>query len=316
MMEKSHKKQPSSDNPVEKINRIIDCVGERILDKKSAIRQVIAALLAGGHVLLEDRPGLGKTTLAASVAQVFGLDYNRIQLTSDMMPSDVLGVSIYQAETQQFSYHKGPIFTQFLLADELNRATPKTQSALLEAMAENQVSMDGKTYPMDEVFFVMATQNPIDDSGTYSLPHSQLDRFLISLSLGYPSEASERQIYSGDYLRAMKQPLPALCDSDELLAWQQTVTQIHAADEVLDYLQWLVTNSRKHPNIQQGLSPRAGLGLFRMAQSQAFMAGRDFITPDDVTQSFYPVCRHRLLTDDGRLADEYIEELLDSADLV
>ncbi len=315
-MEKTQKKQTPEDSPVNRINRLVECVGERILDKESAIRQVIAALLAGGHVLLEDRPGLGKTTLAASVAQVFGLDFNRIQLTSDMMPSDVLGVSIYHPEKQAFSYHKGPIFTQFLLADELNRATPKTQSALLEAMAENQVSMDGKTYPMDKVFFVMATQNPIDDSGTYTLPHSQLDRFLISLSLGYPSEASERRIYSGDYLQAMKQSLPALSDTDELLSWQQGVTQVHAADEVLDYLQWLVTQSRKHPHIQQGLSPRAGLGLFRMAQSQAFMAGRDFITPDDVTQSFYPVCRHRLLTDDGRLADEYIEEMLDSANLV
>lgn len=316
MMEKTYKQQPAVNKPVNRINRLVACVGERILDKESAIRQVMAALLAGGHVLLEDRPGLGKTTLAASVAQVFGLDYNRIQLTSDMMPSDVLGVSIYHPESQQFSYHKGPIFTQFLLADELNRATPKTQSALLEAMAESQVSMEGQTYPMDEVFFVMATQNPIDDSGTYSLPHSQLDRFLISLSLGYPSEASERRIYSGDYLQMMKKPLPALSDSEELLCWQQAVTQIHAAEEVLDYLQWLVTHSRQHPHIQQGLSPRAGLGLFRMAQSQAFMAGRDFMTPADVTNSFYPVCRHRLLTDDGRPADAYIEELIDGADLV
>jgi MoxR-like ATPase len=315
-MNKTQQNQTAETHPSAQIDRIVDCVGERILDKESAIRQVLAALLAGGHVLLEDRPGLGKTTLAASVAQVFGLDYNRIQLTSDMMPSDVLGVSIYHPESQQFSYHKGPIFTQFLLADELNRATPKTQSALLEAMAENQVSMDGTTYPMDDVFFVMATQNPIDDSGTYSLPHSQLDRFLISLSLGYPSESSERRIYSGEYLKSMKQPLPALTDAEQLLSWQQTVTQVHASNEVLDYLQWLVTQSRKHPHIQQGLSPRAGLGLFRMAQSSAFMAGRDFMTPDDVTQSFYPVCRHRILTDDGRLADEYIEEMLDSANLV
>ncbi len=315
-MTTTQSQKTSKDNPSLAIEQIIDCVSERILDKEKAIKQVVAALLAGGHVLLEDRPGLGKTTLAASVAQVFGLDYNRIQLTSDMMPSDVLGVSIYHPEKKAFSYHKGPIFTQFLLADELNRATPKTQSALLEAMAENQVSMDGKTYPMDEVFFVMATQNPIDDSGTYTLPHSQLDRFLISLSLGYPSEASERKIYSSDYLQAMKQPLPALSNAEQLLSWQQAVTRVHAAEEVLDYLQWLVTQSRKHPHIQQGLSPRAGLGLFRMAQSQAFMTGRDFITPNDVTQSFYPVCRHRLLTDDGRLVDEYIEQILDSANLV
>ena len=315
-MNKTHPQNNKQENPARAIQQIIDCVGERILDKETAIKQVVAALLAGGHVLLEDRPGLGKTTLATSVAQVFGLAFNRVQLTSDMMPSDVLGVSIYHPETQQFSYHKGPIFTQFLLADELNRATPKTQSALLEAMAENQVSMDGQTYPLDDVFFVMATQNPIDDSGTYNLPHSQLDRFLISLSLGYPNEASERKIYSGDYLKAMKKPLPALSNAEQLLSWQQAVTRVHAADEVLDYLQWLVSRSRKHAHIQQGLSPRAGLGLFRMAQSLAFMAGRDFITPEDVTRSFYPVCRHRLLTDDGRLADEYIEEIIDSANLV
>lgn len=315
-MNKNQQASMKTSRHKQQISDIVDCVGERILDKETAIRQVIAALLAGGHVLLEDRPGLGKTTLAASIAQVFGLDYNRIQLTSDMMPSDVLGVSIYNTETQQFSYHKGPIFTQFLLADELNRATPKTQSALLEAMAESQVSMDGKTYPMEDVFFVMATQNPIDDSGTYTLPHSQLDRFLISLSLGYPNEVSERQIYSAAYLKSMKQSLPALSNAEQLLIWQQAVTEVHAADEVLDYLQWLVTQSRKHPHIQQGLSPRAGLGLFRMAQSLAFMDGRDFITPDDVTKGFYPVCRHRLLTDDGRLADEYIEDMLDSANLV
>src|SRR5690606_28646565 len=217
-------KQVLQHSPVKKIQQIIDLVGERILDKQSAIRQVVAALLAGGHVLLEDRPGLGKTTLAASIAQVFGLDYNRIQLTSDMMPSDVLGVSIYNPNEQTFSYHKGPIFTQFLLADELNRATPKTQSALLEAMAESQVSMDGKTYPMDDVFFVMATQNPIDDSGTYPLPHSQLDRFLISLTLGYPNAESERKIYSGDYLRNFKQPLKAACSLAELRQWQQAVS--------------------------------------------------------------------------------------------
>lgn len=304
--------QPS---PVLKIQQIIDLVGQRILDKQSEIRQVVAALLAGGHVLLEDRPGLGKTTLAASIAQVFGLDYNRIQLTSDMMPSDVLGVSIYNPNEQTFSYHKGPIFTQFLLADELNRATPKTQSALLEAMAESQVSMDGKTYPMEDVFFVMATQNPIDDSGTYPLPHSQLDRFLISLTLGYPNAESERKLYSGSYLRNFKQPLKAACSLAELRQWQQAVTQVHAADEVLDYLQWLVGQTRQHPQIQHGLSPRAGLGLFRMAQSLAFMAGRDYITPEDVTTAFYPVSRHRLLSEEGHQVDNIIEQIINNANL-
>ncbi len=281
------------------LSPMIDAIASKILDKEPQIKLVVAALLAGGHVLLEDRPGLGKTTLAAALAQVFGMDYTRIQLTSDMMPSDVLGVSIYDAKEQTFSYHKGPIFTQFLLADELNRATPKTQSALLEAMAENQVSMDGKTYDLDSVFFVMATQNPMDDAGTYHLPHSQLDRFIISLSLGYPSQESERALYSPAYLKALGQPLKALADVEQLRHWQQQVNQVFASDEVLDYLQKLIAKTRHHPDIHHGLSPRAGLSLFKLAQALAFMSGRDFLIPEDVSLAFYPVCRHRLVSNQG-----------------
>lgn len=294
----------------ETIQQIIQAVGQKILDKQDAIEIVVATLIAGGHVLLEDLPGLGKTTLATSIAQVFGMDYNRIQLTSDMMPSDVLGVSIYDAPTQSFSYHKGPIFTQFLLADELNRATPKTQSALLEAMAENQVSMDGKTYQLDEVFFVMATQNPIDEAGTYALPQSQLDRFLVSLSLGYPNQESERQLYGKAYLQSFGQPIKAMATPAQLLNWQQKSKDIYAADEVLDYLQLLVKKTRTHSDIQHGLSPRAGLSLFRLAQSFAMISGRDFITPSDLQKAFYPVCRHRLVTHDNQPAESIIDSII------
>lgn len=297
-------------NHADSIQQIVDAVGQKILDKEQSIKTVIAALIAGGHVLLEDLPGLGKTTLATAIAQVFGMDFNRIQLTSDMMPSDVLGVSIYDAPSQTFSYHKGPVFTQFLLADELNRATPKTQSALLEAMAENQVSMDGKTYPLDAVFFVMATQNPIDEAGTYALPQSQLDRFLVSLSLGYPDQQSERRLYGADYLAQFKQAVPALSSPAQLLSWQHKASQIHASDEVLNYLQLLIHKTRNHSEIQHGLSPRAGLSMFKLAQSFALMAQRDFMTPADIQQAFYPVCRHRLVTFDGRKAGELISTIL------
>ena len=298
------------------IQQIVDAVGQKILDKEQSIKTVIAALIAGGHVLLEDLPGLGKTTLATATAQVFGMDYNRVQLTSDMMPSDVLGVSIYDAPSQTFSYHKGPVFTQFLLADELNRATPKTQSALLEAMAENQVSMDGETYPLDEVFFVMATQNPIDEAGTYALPQSQLDRFLISLSLGYPDQQSERKLYSSNYLAQFKQPITAISSPAQLLTWRHKASQIHASEEVLNYLQLLVHKTRNHSEIQHGLSPRAGLSMFKLAQSLALMAQRDFMTPADIQSAFYPVCRHRLVTFDGRAAGDLINAILDDTSVI
>ncbi|WP_154222232.1 AAA family ATPase [Marinicella rhabdoformis] len=281
------------------MKHMVDAIGAKILDKEPQIKLVIAALLAGGHVLLEDRPGLGKTTLAAALAQTFGMDYTRVQLTSDMMPSDVLGVSIYDGKEQSFTYHKGPIFTQFLLADELNRATPKTQSALLEAMAENQVSMDGTTYDLEEVFFVMATQNPMDDAGTYHLPHSQLDRFIISLSLGYPSRESERALYSQAYLKGLYEPLKPLADVSQLKKWQQQVSEVHASEEVLDHLQQLIAQTRQHPDLAHGLSPRAGLSFFKLSQAMAFMAGRDFLIPEDVADAFYPVCRHRLVSSQG-----------------
>lgn len=298
------------------INQIIDAVGVKILDKPNEIKIIIAALIAGGHVLLEDLPGLGKTTLATAIAQVFGMDFNRIQLTSDMMPSDVLGVSIYDAPSQTFSYHKGPVFTQFLLADELNRATPKTQSALLEAMAENQVSMDGKTYQLDDVFFVMATQNPIDEAGTYTLPQSQLDRFLVSLSLGYPDQESERKLYATEYISQIKQALPSISTPAQLKKWQHEASRIHASNEVLDLLQSLINKTRTHSEIQHGLSPRAGLSLFKLAQSFALIENRNFVTPANIQSAFYPVCRHRLITHEGQLAGEIINQILNDTPII
>ncbi|MCB1582931.1 MAG: MoxR family ATPase [Xanthomonadales bacterium] len=308
--------QPNKNSDAQIINKVIETIGHKILDKSEAIEIVVATLIAGGHVLLEDLPGLGKTTLAMSIAQVFGMDYKRIQLTSDMMPSDVLGVSIYDPTSQTFSYHKGPVFTQFLLADELNRATPKTQSALLEAMAENQVSMDGKTYLLDDAFFVMATQNPIDEAGTYNLPQSQLDRFLVSLSLGYPATDSERQLYSQSYMQAFKKPLPALTTPKQLRNWQQYSQTIHAAEEVLDFLQLLIKKTRTHSEILHGLSPRAGLSLFRLSQSLAMLAGRDFMTPADVKKAFYPVCRHRLVAKDNRPAKDIIKSIVHDTEII
>jgi len=303
-------------NHTASIQQVIDAVAKKILDKESSIKTIVAALIAGGHVLLEDLPGLGKTTLATAIAQVFGMDYNRIQLTSDMMPSDVLGVSIYDAKNQSFSYHKGPVFTQFLLADELNRATPKTQSALLEAMAEKQISMDGKTYVLDDTFFVMATQNPIDEAGTYALPQSQLDRFLISLSLGYPDQLSERQLYDSKYLAQFNQPITPLSSPAQLLAWQKNARQIHASEEILNFLQLLIHKTRSHNEIQHGLSPRAGISLFKLAQSFALMEQRDFITPADIQSAFYPICRHRLTTFDGRAAKNLITDIVNDTQVI
>lgn len=307
---------PQAPSAAHNLAAIVAAVGQKILDKEAAIKTIIASLIAGGHVLLEDLPGLGKTTLATAIAQVFGMDFKRIQLTSDMMPSDVLGVSIYDAKSQTFSYHKGPVFTQFLLADELNRATPKTQSALLEAMAESQVSMDGETHRLDPVFFVMATQNPIDEAGTYALPQSQLDRFLVSLTLGYPDQGSERGLYAASYLNRFHEAIPALSSPAQLLRWREQCRQIHASEEVLDYLQLLIHKTRNHNEIHHGLSPRAGLSLFRLAQSFAFMNDRDFITPADIQQAFFPVCRHRLVTHDGRLAEALILSIIDDTPVI
>ncbi len=276
------------------IHSAISAVSQKIYDKEEQIKMAFACVLANGHLLIEDKPGLGKTTLANAMSDVLGLGFGRIQFTSDMLPSDVLGVSIFQPNTADFKFFQGPIFTQILLADELNRGTPRTQSALLEAMAEKQVSVDGQTYQLKQPFFVIATQNPTDESGTFPLPDSQLDRFSISISLGYPSAKAERQLYSEEFTNQFNKPLETLIDATQLQAIQKYIEKIHASDEVKDYLQLLINQSRTHSLLVDGLSPRAGLALFRMSQSLAYIEGRDFVIPEDVKKAFLPIANHRM----------------------
>jgi MoxR-like ATPase len=276
------------------IIQAIDSVSQKLFDKQQQIQLAFACILANGHLLIEDKPGLGKTTLANAMSQVLGLDFSRIQFTSDMLPSDVLGVSIFERESSEFKFFKGPIFTQLLLADELNRGTPRTQSSLLEAMAEKQVTIDGNTYQLQQPFFVIATQNPMDEAGTFPLPDSQLDRFTLSISLGYPSEQAERKLYDKSFPEQYKKPLDAIITTEQLKQIQNEIIELHANDEVLDYLQSLVQQTRNNTLLVEGLSPRAGLALFRVAQAQAYISGRDFLIPEDVQTAFIPTSLHRL----------------------
>lgn len=272
---------------------VLNAIGRIVLDKPEQIRLSIACLLAGGHLLLQDLPGMGKTTLAESLSRVLGLDYHRVQFTSDMLPADILGLSIFNPESQQFEFRAGPIFTQILLADEINRSSPKTQSALLEAMEERQVSQDGVTRALPKPFFVIATQNPLQQSGVYPLPESQLDRFLMCLSLGYPSAQAERDLLLGVDRRELLAALQPLLNTETLQQWQQRIVQIHTAVPVLDYLQRLVAQSRESRQ-HVGLSTRGVLALKRAAQAYAFVQGRHFVTPEDVQAVFVAVADHRL----------------------
>ncbi len=278
------------------IHKAINAVCTKLFDKQQQVEMSFACLLAGGHLLIEDKPGLGKTTLAGAISHVLGLTFKRIQLTSDMLPSDVLGVSIFQPNSADFKFFQGPIFTQLLLADELNRGTPRTQSALLEAMAEQQVSIDGQTHQLPSPFFVIATQNPTDDAGTFPLPDSQLDRFMVSISLGYPSADAEKKLYESEFLNQQKIKLPALISAQQLNAMQETIAKIHANQEVKDYLHSLVLQTRDNKLFVNGLSPRAGLALFRLSQALAYIANRDFVIPEDVKKAFLPVASHRMRT--------------------
>lgn len=276
-----------------KIDTTLAALGHIILDKPEQIKLSLTCLLAEGHLLLQDLPGMGKTTLAESLARGMGLAYRRVQFTSDMLPADILGFSVFNPEKQTFEFRAGPVFTQVLLADEINRTSPKTQSALLEAMEERQVSQDGQTRPLPQPFFVIATQNPLQQAGTYPLPESQLDRFLMCLSLGYPSEQAERDLLLGVDRRLLLSQMQPMLDQATLLTWQHNITQIHAADPVLDYLQRLVAKSREsrqHP----GLSTRGVLAVKRAAQAYAFVSGRSYIVPEDVQAVFVAVADHRL----------------------
>ena len=276
------------------IDRTIANIGDVLLGKELEIRQALCCMLAGGHLLLEDLPGMGKTTLAHALATTLGMSFGRVQFTSDLLPSDILGVSIFNSESAQFVFQPGPIFNQVLLADEINRATPRTQSALLEAMAESQVSIDGETRPLPSPFFVIATQNPIYQSGTYALPESQLDRFLMRLSLGYPNAQAERQLLLRGEQRG-NVSLPASMSADELTAIRAAVAEVTLSDSLLAYIQRLTAFTRNAPEFAMGLSPRGALALVAAARTWAMMAGRHYVVPDDVQAVIEPVVAHRLV---------------------
>ncbi len=274
-----------------------DQVNALVLGKVPEVRLAFVALLSGGHLLIEDLPGLGKTTLAHALASSLGLSFQRVQFTSDLLPADVLGVSVYEAGSRQFQFHPGPVFTHVLLADEINRAPPRTQSALLEAMAEQQVTLDGQTHPLPDPFFVIATQNPVDLSGTFPLPDSQLDRFLLRLAMGYPSAQAERELLRGtDRRDLIARAVPKL-DDTQVRALRDAVNHVHASDALIDYVQALLTRSRQHAGVRVGLSPRAGLALLRAAKAHALLLGRGHVVPEDVQTLFVAVAGHRLVAE-------------------
>jgi MoxR-like ATPase len=283
-----------------------------IVGKPSQIQDCVACLLAGGHLLIDDVPGVGKTTLAHALARSFGLQFSRVQFTSDLMPSDLSGVSVYERGREAFVFHPGPIFAQVLLADEINRASPKTQSALLEAMEEKQVSVEGETRPLPDPFFVIATQNPLDQIGTYPLPESQLDRFLMRISLGYPDRAAERELLSGRDRRGMVDALQTVMQPGELKQLQALVQAVHAAGPLLDYVQDLIAATRSGTWFVQGLSPRAGIAVLRAARAQALLSGRDYVAPDDVQAVLPQTIAHRLVPVDSavRGAEEQVRAML------
>jgi MoxR-like ATPase len=276
------------------VTRIIEAAGQIILGKEAQIRMALACLLARGHLLIEDIPGVGKTTLAHVLARSIGLHFQRIQFTSDMLPADILGVSIYDRETGGFKFHPGPIFAQVILADEVNRATPKTQSALLEAMEEHQVTAEGETRPLPEPFFVIATQNPTEQVGTFPLPESQLDRFLMRIELGYPDRNAERALLSGTDRRDLLATLGPCLSPAELVELQGQAQAVHVAPALLDYVQALVEHTRRSPDFAAGLSPRAALALVHSARAWALIEGRDKVIPEDVQAVLPGVAGHRL----------------------
>jgi MoxR-like ATPase len=273
---------------------LIDTANTVILGKPRQLRLAVCCLLARGHLLIEDVPGVGKTTLAHTLANLLGMDYQRIQFTSDLLPADVLGSSIFDAKNHSFRFHPGPIFHQMILADEINRSTPKAQSALLEAMEEHQVTVEGETRPLPEPFFVIATQNPLHQVGTFPLPESQLDRFLMRITLGYPDSRSERALFKGEERHSLLERLPVCLPAEELRSLQAEAKQVHASEALLDYVQALVKFSRESDQYEIGLSPRAGLALLSAARAWAFSDGREAVLPEDVQAVLAPVCGHRL----------------------
>ena len=300
-----------------RLSRLMAQVGTIIVGKQPHIRDSIACLLAGGHLLIEDVPGVGKTTLAHTLAVSLGLRFARTQFTSDLMPSDLTGVSVYERSKEAFVFHPGPVFAQVLLADEINRAGPKTQSALLEAMEEHQVTVEGETRALPQPFFVIATQNPTDQLGTYPLPESQLDRFLMCLTLGYPDQASERALLAGQDRRQAIQALRAVMSPQDLVAAQKEVLAVHASEALLDYLQALIQATRNGRWFVDGLSPRAGIAVLRAAKAYALLDQRDHVAPDDIQAILPQTIAHRLVpvAGSGRGAREQVRAMTESVGL-
>lgn len=300
-----------------KIQHLLNQLNTVIVGKPQQVSDCVACLLAGGHLLIEDVPGVGKTTLAHALARSFGLQFARVQFTADLMPTDLIGVSIYERGREAFVFHPGPVFAQVLLADEINRASPKTQSALLEAMEEKQVTVEGETRALPAPFFVIATQNPHDQLGTYALPESQLDRFHMRLSLGYPDRAAERELLRGQDRRELIESMTAALTPEDLARLQRAVGEVHTAEPVLDYLQDLVNATRTGRWFLQGLSPRAALAVVRAAKAQAYLQGRDYVAPDDIAAILPQTTAHRLIPvrDAGRGPLEQVRAMLDAVPL-
>lgn len=287
-------REPPTNTLIHKVNTAIARANEIILGKEPQIRLSLVCLLTGGHLLIEDIPGVGKTTLAQTLARLLGLSYQRIQFTSDLLPADIIGASIYEQQTGTFRFHPGPIFTQLMLADEVNRATPKTQSALLEAMEEHQVTVDGETRGLPRPFFVIATQNPEHQIGTFPLPESQLDRFLMRIELGYPAEHAERDLLKGKDRRVMVDGIAPVLNAHELTALRHAASEVRVSEALLDYLQALVRYTRESPRYETGLSPRAALALKHAAQAWALLAGHATVLPEDLQAVLPGVTGHRL----------------------
>ncbi len=296
------------------IEALVDQIDRVIVGKRAQIEDCVACLLAGGHLLIEDVPGVGKTTLAHALAVCLGLKFSRVQFTADLMPSDLLGVSVFERSSESFVFHPGPVFAQLLLADEINRAGPKTQSALLEAMEEHQVSVDNQTHPLPRPFFVIATQNPSEQLGTYPLPESQLDRFLLRITLGYPDRAAERSLLAGEDRRELITRLEPVMAPAQLQQAQAAVRAVRASEPLLDYLQTLIHATRSGQWFVEGLSPRAGIAVLRAAKARALMARRDYVAPDDVQAILPQAIAHRLqpVGGAGRGAIEQVRALIEA----
>ena len=299
-------------SPNKDIGAVLSAANGIILGKERQIRMALACLLARGHLLIEDVPGVGKTTLAHLLAKLLGLDFQRIQFTSDLLPADILGVSVFDRDSANFRFHPGPIFASVILADEVNRATPKAQSALLEAMEERQVTAEGETRPLPIPFFVIATQNPSHQIGTFPLPESQLDRFLMRIEIGYPDRAAERELLSGQDRRGMIAVLEPLLSAESVLDLQQLAAKVHTSSALIDYVQALVEHTRHAPEFDAGMSPRAALGLLAGARAWALIAGRDHVLPEDVQAVLPAIAGHRLRLGNGGDMTVAIRQLVEA----